>query len=84
MYISKIIQGVKTVLKLETYNLINTLKKGSEYWTNFSLDNAQFSICVSEDANIYEITVYDSDGENIDPKNSCIVYNAPWLLDFLK
>jgi hypothetical protein len=83
MYINKIVQGVKIALNREPDNLINTLKTGTDYWADFSLDNANFSICVSKDANIYEITVYDSDGENIDPENSCVVYNAPWLSDFL-
>jgi len=85
MYINKIVQGVKTALKREPDNLITTLTKGHDYWADFSLDNAKFSICVSKDANIYEIAVYeyDSDGNDIDFENSCVVYNAPWLLDFL-
>jgi len=82
-YINKLVRGVKTVLKLEANYPINTLKSGSDYWTEFSLDNAQFSICVSKDANIYEVTIYDSDCGSVDVENPCVVYNGQWLTDFL-
>jgi|GEM_PF-4524904 len=83
MYIDKLVRGVKTTLKPDADYLINTFKNGSDYWSYFSLDKDKLSICVSKDANIYEIAVYDSYGENIDVKNSCVVYTGQWLTDFL-